>query len=164
MDNKFTIGERIKSLREAKGLRAIQLARLAGCTKSYISEIENNKKKPSPGKLFMLAKALDTTPIFLLSGEDAQRLAIKKLIKLVEQHGDQDDLSTLRIMMDELRFALTFVQEQRLRVKESVLKVYEAHAKKGKVPEATKTALEDIQRDIDNAGLYMRAISQKIGG
>jgi hypothetical protein len=111
----------------------------------------------------MLATALSTTVGFLLHGEHADLIAVKKLIKVVEQHGDREDLKTLKVMMEQLRIGLTLVLDQQLRAKEIVLKTYEAHAKRGKVPEHTKKALEDIQRDIDHTTLYGRAISQTVG-
>jgi len=157
-----TLGERIRAIRQDKSMSGQQLAALVGCSRSHISGIEKNQKNPSPAMLEMLATALSTTVGFLLHGEHADRLAVKKLITLVEQHGDREDLNTLNVIMDNLHFGLTFVLQQQLRAKESVLKSYEVYAKNGKVPETTKKALEDVQREIDRTTLYTRAISQQI--
>jgi len=157
-----TLGERVRAIRQSKSLSGQQLANLVGCSKSHISGIEKNQKNPSPAMLEMLANALSTTVGFLLHGEHADRIAVKKLITLVEQHGDREDLKTLNVMMDQLHFGLTFVLQQQLRAKESVLRAYEGHAQKGSVPDTTKKALEGIQREIDQTTLYIRAVSQKI--
>lgn len=64
------IGERIRNLREKKGLSMTELARRAGVSKSYLSYIERNvQKNPSLQFLSKIALTLDTTIEFIL-GED----------------------------------------------------------------------------------------------
>ena len=65
----MTIGERVKRWREEKGISAAELARRAGISKGYLSELENdrvNSPRPSADVLYRLATALDVTVADLL--------------------------------------------------------------------------------------------------
>lgn len=46
-------------MRQAKGLRSIDLAQMTGLTKGFISKLENGHALPSPDTLRRLAKALN---------------------------------------------------------------------------------------------------------
>ncbi|MBD2872053.1 XRE family transcriptional regulator [Paenibacillus arenilitoris] len=64
------IGERIKNLREKKGLSITKLADLAGVSKSYLSYIERNmQNNPSLQVMAKIAAPLDSNIEYLL-GED----------------------------------------------------------------------------------------------
>lgn len=68
-----SVGERIRVRREAAGLLAIDLARQAGVSRSYLSELESNQKaKPSADVLYEIADVLGTTIPDLL-GRPEQR-------------------------------------------------------------------------------------------
>ncbi|CEG28656.1 helix-turn-helix domain-containing protein [Bacillus sp. B-jedd] len=63
------IGERIKKLREQKGYSLSELAELAHVSKSYLSGMERDlNKNPSIHFLFKVAKPLDVSIGFLLTG------------------------------------------------------------------------------------------------
>lgn len=49
---------RIKEIRQQRGLRQVDLARMVGVFQSEISEIENGKRKPSVYLAKRIAKAL----------------------------------------------------------------------------------------------------------
>lgn len=69
------IGQQIKRRREEQGLSLTDLARLAGISKGYLSEMENNPSaRPSAATLFKIASALGTSVGELLgkSGPDSQ--------------------------------------------------------------------------------------------
>lgn len=69
------IGQQIKRRREEQGLSLTDLARLAGVSKGYLSEMENNRSaRPSAATLFKIASALGTSVGELLgkSGPDSQ--------------------------------------------------------------------------------------------
>ena len=55
------IGERIKSLREAKGLSREEVAFEAGISGSYLGMIERGEYDFKISKLFSVAKALDVS-------------------------------------------------------------------------------------------------------
>lgn len=65
------LGERIRTLRLAKGLTLEGLAEKVDSSKSYMWEIENKSvARPSAEKLRLIAMALDTTTEYLLAAED----------------------------------------------------------------------------------------------
>ena len=67
------IGERIKRLREEKGYSITELANCANVSKSYLSYIERNlNRNPSIQFLIKVAKPLDVTIEYLLTGIDAE--------------------------------------------------------------------------------------------
>lgn len=65
-----SIGERLRSLRQARGLGVRELARRVGVTPSLLSQMERGAVNPSVMTLFQLAGALDTsTDYFFGEGE-----------------------------------------------------------------------------------------------
>jgi transcriptional regulator with XRE-family HTH domain len=56
-----SIGERLRSLRQARGLGVRELARRVGVTPSLLSQLERGSVNPSVVTLFRLAEALNTT-------------------------------------------------------------------------------------------------------
>jgi len=69
------VGREIRRRREEQGLSLTDLARLAGVSKGYLSEIESNSAaRPSAATLFKIASALGTSVGELLgkSGPDSQ--------------------------------------------------------------------------------------------
>lgn len=64
-----TIGDRLRTARESKGLDQPIVAKAAGITVSALSQIESGKtKQPKPETLFKLADALDVDPRYLVFG------------------------------------------------------------------------------------------------
>jgi len=62
------IGERIRKLREEKGLSIDELANLTGFDVELLSNIETNKVQPQLGTVIKLSKALDSAFSRLVSG------------------------------------------------------------------------------------------------
>ncbi|MBF0227385.1 MAG: helix-turn-helix transcriptional regulator [Desulfobacterales bacterium] len=62
------IGNRIRSLRQEKGLTLDELSRLTGFDIEFLSSIENNETQPQLGALIKLSKALDAAFSRLVSG------------------------------------------------------------------------------------------------
>ena len=61
------LGEKIRSLRQSKGMTLDQLGQAAGSSKSYVWELENrDPPRPSAEKLHKIAEALDVTVEYLL--------------------------------------------------------------------------------------------------
>lgn len=71
-----TTGERIKQIREKKGLTQDQLAEAAGISKGFLSDVENNNKNISSQSLLRLANALGASVDYLLQG--AARETVEK--------------------------------------------------------------------------------------
>lgn len=65
------LGERVRELRQKKGLTLEALAERVGSSKSYMWEIENKDvTRPSAEKLHQIAGALDTTADYLLAADE----------------------------------------------------------------------------------------------
>ena len=64
----MSTGARVKKIREKKGWNQDFLAEKAGISKSYLSEIENDKTSPGGQTLLQIANALGATVDYLLQG------------------------------------------------------------------------------------------------
>ena len=62
------IGERIRKIREEKGLSLEELSRLTGFDVHFLSNLEKNKAQPQLGTVIKLSKALDSAFGRLVSG------------------------------------------------------------------------------------------------
>jgi transcriptional regulator with XRE-family HTH domain len=64
-----TIGDRIKEVREAKGITQDKLAIKTGLSKGFISELENGKRGVSSDNLLKIANHLGASLDYLARGE-----------------------------------------------------------------------------------------------
>lgn len=99
----MNLSQKIKQLREKKGLSLGKLAETAGVSKAYLSQLENSvSKQPSAEILFKIASALGTTIADLLDkpvrvqstdilrlGEDEIPYGLRRLIN---DRGDTLDI------------------------------------------------------------------------
>lgn len=67
-----TTGERIREIRDKRGMTQDQLANQAKISKSFLSEIENNKRNVSSQALLRIAKILGASVDYLLTGESKE--------------------------------------------------------------------------------------------
>jgi transcriptional regulator with XRE-family HTH domain len=72
------IGERVKRIREQKGLTLNQLARLTGFEESLLADIEGAKAQPQLGTVIKLSKALDSAFGKIVSGSGDKPYAISR--------------------------------------------------------------------------------------
>ena len=70
---KIDIGQKIKSIREDKGITLQELANITGFSSAILSQIENHLESPSLGTLFKIAKGLgvDIGVFFGVEGKDS---------------------------------------------------------------------------------------------
>ena len=80
------IGERIRKLREEKGLSLEDLSRLTGFEVEFLSSMEKNEAQPQLGTVIKLSKALDSAFGRLVSG-----------VGTVQRFGELDDRAKLRL-------------------------------------------------------------------
>lgn len=79
------ISKRIAMRREKLGMTLDALAKAIGSTKSYIWEMENRPKiRPSADIVFRLARALKTTPAFLM-GESVATESEEEVLGIYRQ-------------------------------------------------------------------------------
>ena len=71
-----TVGERIRDIREKRGMTQDKLAEAADISKSFLSEIENDKRNVGAQILLRIANALGASVDYLLQG--AVREAVEK--------------------------------------------------------------------------------------
>jgi transcriptional regulator with XRE-family HTH domain len=62
-------GARVKYLREARNWTQDRLAQEAGVSKSFISEVEHDRRNPSAEKLLEIATVLGASLDFIMKGE-----------------------------------------------------------------------------------------------
>jgi transcriptional regulator with XRE-family HTH domain len=66
-----TLGSRLAAARTARGLTRMELARIAGCSESYLSYLEGDARSPSDTLLAALADAVRREPAWLRTGEES---------------------------------------------------------------------------------------------
>ena len=64
------IGENIKRLRADKGLTQELFAKETGISRSYLSDLENNRKSPTIETLEKIARKMNTSLKFLIGGSE----------------------------------------------------------------------------------------------
>jgi transcriptional regulator with XRE-family HTH domain len=70
VDIKKVLGVNVKTAREAKGWSQDKLSEVSELHRTYISGIERGTRNPTITVVHRIAKALTTTPSFLLRLED----------------------------------------------------------------------------------------------
>jgi transcriptional regulator with XRE-family HTH domain len=98
-------GERIRELREEKGLSQEELGKILKVAKSTISQYELGKRNPDPETLDNLANILDCSVDYLLGRTDDRRPAEKiieeaisddaELLEFFQELKQRDDLQLL---------------------------------------------------------------------
>ena len=78
MENDFR--SRLKQTINDRGITASQLSRLSGVGKSDISNYLNGKYEPKQEKVYLLAKALDVDPGWLITGVQPKPTSEKAII------------------------------------------------------------------------------------
>src|SRR5690606_35439970 len=96
----FNLGERLRSLRQARGLTTQQLADKVAVSQSYISRFENNRAVPDIELLGKILHALDSDLASFFSLDEEE--ATPDLIQLIE---------TIKTLTPEARIKLNeFIQ------------------------------------------------------
>jgi quercetin dioxygenase-like cupin family protein/DNA-binding XRE family transcriptional regulator len=72
------IGDRIKRIREEKGLSIVELSQLTGFDRNMLEDIENNRLCPQLGTMIKLSKALDSALQRLISEEGRKIYAVTR--------------------------------------------------------------------------------------
>lgn len=110
-----SIGERVRSEREKKGLTGASLAEKSGISPAMVSQIENDQAEPSLDTLENVAKALGVSICyFLLEQEDVENLVSSLNSEVLSLLGDPRVQSVLRAVRDldagDLKFILNYIQ------------------------------------------------------
>jgi transcriptional regulator with XRE-family HTH domain len=100
-DDARAIGKRIRKFREDKDITAAQLAKDAGISRSYLSELENgtgNHRRPSANVLYALGKALGVSMSDLLGRPLIVESTSKPSSSLL-RFAEEDDLAQADVEM-----------------------------------------------------------------
>lgn len=62
--------ERYCNLRDSRGYKDADVARITGITKSTFTDWKSGKSKPNADKLLLIAKCLETTVEYLMTGKE----------------------------------------------------------------------------------------------
>ena len=101
------IGSRILSRRKMLGLKGKELAERVGCHPPDISDWEKSKNMPSVESLIKLARALNTTETWLVSGKNSRVAGNgdenSKIMRMpIDYMGGDGDNNTVTQMQDEM--------------------------------------------------------------
>lgn len=101
-----SFADRLRNIREEKGLSQLELAQRAGFQPSAVSHFESGRRSPSFDNLKKLADALSVTIDYLLGRETAPTSAgpvAEQLFRNFEQMSaeDQDDLAKFAALLAE---------------------------------------------------------------
>jgi transcriptional regulator with XRE-family HTH domain len=87
-----TTGDRIRAIRETRGMTQDQLADDAKISKSFLSEVENNRRNISSDNLLKIANVLGASIDYLLRGETKEQIRREPVIIPPELSQAAEDL------------------------------------------------------------------------
>lgn len=79
----MTIGSNIKKIRKEKKLSQQELSELMGISRSYLSDVENDRYNPSIKTITQLAKQLGVSTTYLMASDSTER--VKTLVDSLEE-------------------------------------------------------------------------------
>ncbi|MFW3654577.1 helix-turn-helix domain-containing protein [Vagococcus fluvialis] len=104
------LSDTLKEIRIDKKMTMIELSKYSGASQSYISQLENGKRKPTVEALRNIAKGLS------FNGEDYNKDEEDRYFNQLEKAMDDDQLQELILSSDDIvnRFNLKDSNEQRV--------------------------------------------------
>ena len=76
----MTTGDRIREIREKRGMTQEELARIACISKGFLSDVENNKRNIGSQGLLRIANCLGASIDYLLRGEVKDNIENKQIV------------------------------------------------------------------------------------
>ena len=99
----MTIGQRIKALREQKGISQIELAEKIGVSKQNLYKYENGIISNIPSdKIEAAAAALETSPSHLMGWDDTPPTTEDTIVKLLK--------AQYRLNEDDIKFIMDYIK------------------------------------------------------
>lgn len=93
-----TVGERVKTRRLELGLSQDALAEKAGISKSFLSDLENNRRSIGAETLLDLGRAMDLSLDYLMTGEASDDQADKEIPASLARFAAEKGLSVRETM------------------------------------------------------------------
>lgn len=100
MRGKKMLNQRIRILRQARGLSQVELAKILGVTKQSVSNWENDNIQPSIDMLKRIAQTFAVSTDYLLGMDDGEYIDVRGLPHNVVAH--------LRQLVEDFRTAYKF--------------------------------------------------------
>lgn len=97
-----TIGEKLRKLRQEKGLSLDELAKITQSSKSYLWELEKGTKNPSAEKLSELAKYFGVTLDYLMKEDENQTFDTAQRIFTRVNNLSEDDQKKIESIIETL--------------------------------------------------------------
>lgn len=94
------LNQRIRILRQARGLSQVELARILGVTKQSVSNWKNDNIQPSIEMLKKIAQTFGVSADYLLGLDDSEYIDVRGL--------PQDVVAHLRQLVEDFRTAYKF--------------------------------------------------------
>ena len=96
------IGEKLRMLRQQKGLSLDELAKITQSSKSYLWELEKGTKNPSAEKLSELAKYFGVTLDYLINEENNQSVDTAQRIFTRVNNLSEEDQKKIETIIETL--------------------------------------------------------------
>lgn len=93
-----TVGERVRTRRVELGLSQDALAEKAGISKSFLSDLENNRRSIGAETLLDLGRAMGVSLDFLMTGEASGDQTEKEIPAELARFATEEDLSVRDMM------------------------------------------------------------------
>ncbi|MED0665682.1 helix-turn-helix transcriptional regulator [Bacillus badius] len=114
----MSIGENVKKIRKEKKLTQHELAEQMNISRSYLSDIENNRKNPSSKTLESLAEKLNVTMFYLTTGKKAvadltieeRTEAAKGIREMFKKQNEEMQIDLKKDIEQLLNSELNFIQ------------------------------------------------------
>lgn len=87
----MVLGDRIREIRQSLGWTQDKLAKEAQISKSFLSEIENDKSDVSGEKLLKIANALNASLDYLMKGESSENNRMTKPVEIPHELSEMAD-------------------------------------------------------------------------
>lgn len=111
--NNFNTGERIRTLRNEKGLSQEQLALNADITTTYLDMIERNDKNPTIKVLGRICDALDVTLAIFFSNDETIDKSMDETSYKIMAHVNMCNSSEKRVLLHVIKYMMKFKEIQR---------------------------------------------------
>jgi transcriptional regulator with XRE-family HTH domain len=76
----LTTGDRIREIREKRGLTQEKLAKMANISKGFLCDVENNKRNIGSQGILSIANSLGASVDYLLSGEVKENIENEQIL------------------------------------------------------------------------------------
>ena len=77
----MVVGENVKRIRTNRGLTQHEFAKEVGISRSYLGDLENNRKSPTVETLEKISNKMETTVRYLLGGNEVNNKTIEFLME-----------------------------------------------------------------------------------